>query len=332
MIDKDKGIEKKTMRDVFIEQIYHRMDENDNIFFLCADFGSPKLDDLKKKFKDRFINVGIAEQNLINVSTGLALEGYTVYAYAIAPFLTMRGYEQIRINLSLHAQLKDINVNLIGVGAGLSYDVSGPTHHCLEDISIMRTLPNIMIFSPSDWILAHKFVDYSIKIKRPKYIRFDGKPLSRIYGDIDNSILNNGFTELQKGKDICLVSTGYMTHIAIKVVDIFKDCDNKDYDNKIGIVDVFLLKPLNDDLLFETIKKYKYVITIEEAFINKGGLDSILSYILDKKNSNIELIRIGFKDKYVFDIGSRNYLHMLNNLDEESIVKIIKLLNKNSFK
>lgn len=329
MTNKDNDIEKKTMRDVFIEQINHRMCEDDNIFFLCADFGSPKLDDLKKKFKDRFINVGIAEQNLINVSTGLALEGYTVYVYAIAPFLTMRAYEQIRINLSLQSQLKDINVNLLGVGAGLSYDVSGPTHHCLEDISIMRTLPNIMIFSPSDWILTRKFVDYSIKIKKPKYIRLDGKPLSRIYEDIDDSMLKNGFIELKKGKDICLISTGYMTHTAIKVVDIFKDYyNNKDCDNKIGIVDVFLLKPLNDDLLFETIKEYKCAITIEEAFINKGGMDSVISNIIDKKNSNIELIRIGFKDKYVFDIGSRDYLHRLNNLDEDSIVETIKLLNK----
>ena len=88
------------MRDVFIENIFNLMHKDRNIFFLCADFGSPKLDNLRKKFSDRFINVGIAEQNLINVSTGLALEGFTVYAYAIAPFLTMRAYEQIRINLS----------------------------------------------------------------------------------------------------------------------------------------------------------------------------------------------------------------------------------------
>lgn len=319
MANKEKNIEKKTMRDVFIEQVYYRMHEDDNIFFLCADFGSPKLDNLKKKFKDRFINVGIAEQNLINVSTGLALEGYTVYAYAIAPFLTMRAYEQIRVNLSLHAQLKDININLIGVGAGLSYDVSGPTHHCLEDISIMRTLPNIVIFSPSDWTLVQKFVDYSIKVKKPKYIRFDGKPLPQIYKDIDDTTLENGFNELKKGKDICIISTGYMTHTAINVANSLNDID-------IGIIDIFLFRPLNIHLLFDTIKKYKSVITIEEAFINKGGLDSLISYILNGKNSNIKLKRMGFEDKYVFDIGGRDYLHRLNDLDENSIIKTIKTI------
>ncbi len=158
-------METKIMRDVFIEQVYHRMRDNKNIFFLCADFGSPKLDKLKEDFQDRFINVGIAEQNLINVSTGLALEGFTVYSYAIAPFLAMRAYEQIRINLSLHAQLREVNINLVGVGAGLSYDVSGPTHHCLEDITIMKVLPNLEVFSPSDWMLTQGFIDYSIRIK-----------------------------------------------------------------------------------------------------------------------------------------------------------------------
>lgn len=308
------------MRDVFIEEIYRRMHEDDNIIFLSADFGSPKIDDLKKDFKDRFINVGIAEQNLINVSTGLALEGYTVYAYAIAPFITMRAYEQIRINISLYSQLKDMNINIIGVGTGLSYDVTGPTHHCLEDISIMMTLPNITIFSPSDWVLSQKFVDYSIKIKRPKYIRFDGKFLPQIY-EKEDIMLEKGFYEIKKGKDVCLISTGYMTHKAIDMANTFSE----DSIN-IGIVDIFLLKPLNENLFFDTIKRYKWVITLEEAFINKGGLDSLISSILDRNDikNSIRLKRIGFKDKYIFDIGDRDYLHKLYGLDNDNIVKIIK--------
>ena len=139
------------MRDVIIEAIYSHMVSNDRIFFITADFGSPKLDYLKNTFRDRFINVGIAEQNLINISFGLALEEFIVFSYAIAPFITLRALEQIKINLSLHAQFRELNINLIGVGAGLSYDLSGPSHHCLSDISVMRNFPNISIFSPSDY-------------------------------------------------------------------------------------------------------------------------------------------------------------------------------------
>lgn len=309
----------KAMRDVFIEQIYNRMHEDNNIFFISADFGSPKLDQLREQFKDRFINVGIAEQNLINVSTGLALEGFTVYAYAIAPFLTMRAYEQIRVNVSLHAQLKEININLIGVGAGLSYDVSGPTHHCLEDISIMRTLPNVTVFSPSDWVLAEKFVDYSIKVKKPKYLRFDGKPLPQIHDHVEDGDLVNGFKELKRGDRICLVATGYMTHKAVRIANFLADRHVN-----IGVIDFFVLKPFNEELLFKLLNQYRGVITLEEAFINKGGLDSLVSSVLDRRNSYLRVKRMGFEDAYVFDMGSRDHLHKLNNLDEESIIKFIE--------
>lgn len=305
----------KTMRDVFIEQVYSRMREREDIFFLTADFGAPSLDKIREEFSDRFINVGIAEQNLINVATGLALEGYKVYAYAIAPFITMRAYEQIRSNLAISSQIRPVNVNLIGVGAGVSYVVSGPTHHCLEDIGIMRLLPNFIVFSPSDWRLAELFVDYSIDIKMPKYLRFDGKPLPAIYQDVKDVEIEKGFYEVIRGSEICLVSTGYMTHRAISVANELQG---------IGVIDVFLLKPVNSELLYNAIKEYKYVVTIEEALINSGGLDSLISKLLHDNQSNIKLKSLGINDKYVFDLGERNYLHRINKIDEVSIIRTIR--------
>lgn len=305
----------KTMRDALIEALYLKMLQNDRIFFLSADFGAPALDKLKKDFRSRFINVGIAEQNLINIATGLALENYIVYAYAIAPFLTMRAYEQIRLNLSVSAQIKPINVNLIGVGGGVSYDVAGPTHHCLEDIGIMRLLPNIMVFSPSDWKLTENLLDYSINKKMPKYFRLDGKPTPLIYDNINDLDLEKGFYELLKGEKICLVTTGYPTRTALKAAEKSPG---------IGIIDIFVLKPLDEKLLFEILKKYDYVITIEESFLNNGGLDGLISKILCENQSDIQLKNLGFRDRHIFNFGDRNYLHKLNNLDEESILETIK--------
>lgn len=309
----------KIMREVLIDGICHRMEEDKSLFFVSADFGSPKLDVLRERFRERFINVGIAEQNLISISAGLALEGFTVYAYAIAPFLTMRAYEQIRIDLALHAQLKEINVNLIGVGAGLSYDVSGPTHHCLEDITIMRALPNLALFSPSDWKLVEKFIDYSIRIKKPKYLRLDGKALPQIYDAIEDFEMMNGFKELVKGKRICLISTGYMTHSALRAAELLKE---KRF--SVGVIDLFMLKPLEEERLFETMSGYEQVITLEEAFIHKGGLDSLVANILTRNGSNVRLKRMGFEDAYVFDMGSREHLHKLNHLDVESIIQTVE--------
>ena len=129
------------MRDALLRRIHGAMEADQSIFFVSADFGSPVLDRIRADYPERFVNVGIAEQNLINVSAGLALEGYKVFAYAIAPFITMRCFEQIRVSLALLSEVRPMNVNLIGVGAGYSYVVSGPTHQCYEDITLMRGCP-----------------------------------------------------------------------------------------------------------------------------------------------------------------------------------------------
>lgn len=309
----------RTMRDALIDRVYKRMYDDDRIFFLSADMGAPSLDKLRGDFKDRFINVGIAEQNLINVATGLALEGFVVYAYAIAGFLTMRAYEQIRTNLALFSQQKAVNVNLIGVGTGVSYDLSGPSHHCLEDISIIRTLPNIVLCSPADWVTAEKFVDFSINTKKPKYVRLDSKPLPRIYDKNEVPDWEKGFCELVKGDDICIVSTGYMTHRALRIAN-----ELEEHKKNVGVVDIFLLNPMNEELLFNVLSKYRCVVTIEEGFISKGGLDSLISDILRRREANIKLKSFGFGDKYIFETGGRDFLSELSCFADRDIIKVIE--------
>jgi transketolase len=308
------------MRDIFIQGIFERMSDDPSLFFVAADFGSPRLDQLREKFSDRFINVGIAEQNLINVSSGLALEGYTVYAYAIAPFLTMRAYESIRNNISLIQQIRPLNINLVGVGAGLSYDVSGPTHHCLEDLSVMRTLPNIEVLSPSDCVMAEKLIDYSRKHKRPKYIRFDSKPVADIYEQNNCPAIEDSFKTLKKGSDVCLVTTGFMTHTGLKAVELLTQKGIN-----AGLVDLYSLRPLREDALRNELSSYKHVVTIEEGFITKAGMDSVINNLL--KETTIKTINLGFEDKHVFKMGNRAHLHKLHALDPEGITDtVINLL------
>jgi transketolase len=314
-------IEKKTMRDVFIERICNRMESDRSLFFLSADFGSPKLDKLRADHPDRFVNVGIAEQNLVNVATGLALEGYTVYAYAIAPFMIMRAYEQIRNNLSLLSHTHQVNVNLVGVGGGLSYDVSGPTHHSMEDISIIRTLPNMTVFSPSDWVLAEQFADHTIAAKTPKYLRFDGKPLPNIHDPASKIDLKKGFIELVRGEGVCIVSTGYMTRAALLAVErLAKE------GIKTGLIDVFLIKPLPEQQFLDAISGYQHIVTVEEGFAGKGGLDSLAASILNSRQSRQSLTGMGFGDAYVFEMGSRDSLHALSGIDEQGIAEKVRRL------
>ena len=314
------------MRDAFIKKLYEKMATDDSIFFVTADFGAPTLDKIRADFPNRFINVGIAEQNLINVSVGLALEGFKVYTYAIALFLTLRAYEQIRTSISMLTQIRDLNINLIGGGIGLSYDVVGPTHHCLEDSCIMNVLPNFTIFTPSDAVMAGEFVAYTLEHSGPKYIRLDGKPQPDLYIPENIIPFDDGFCEARKGlkddfmlQDVCIISSGYMTHLALKIAErLGKDGVST------GVIDQFFLKPFDEKKLLKILSRYKHIVTMDEAFINKGGLDSVIEHLCFSNRLFIGMTKFGFEDKYVFEVGDREHLYKVNNLDQDSIIKKIK--------
>jgi transketolase len=161
-------------------------------------------------------------------------------------------------------------------------------------------------------------VDQTLTTKGPKYIRFDGKALPALQDRIDAKEMNQGFRELAKGNKVCIVSTGFMTHRAVSVAAEIGD---------VGVIDLFMLKPFDHDRLMEAISGYKHIITIEEAFIGGGGLDSAIGALLSDARSIITLDRIGFNDRYVFDLGSRDYLHGLSRMDNAYIAERVRKLN-----
>jgi transketolase len=197
--------------------------------------------------------------------------------------------------------------------------MSGPSHHCLEDLAIVRTLPNMTLCSPSDWVTAGEFVDFAMKARNPKYIRLDGKPLPRIYEEDTLFQWDEGICECIEGDAICIVSTGYTTHLALKVAEKLRQKNDN-----IGIVDVFLLKPINEEAFFNILKKYQLILTIEEAFVKKGGLDSLVSSLLHRRNSNIKLRSLGFEETYIFASGSREFLSEQSHFSEGDIIKVIE--------
>ena len=309
------NFDKLVMRDVFLKNILQSMERNKDIFFVTADFGSPVLDDIRAKYLDRFLNVGIAEQNLINVSCGLALEGYRVFAYAIAPFITMRCYEQIRINLALLSNVRPINVTLIGVGSGYSYVVSGPTHQCYEDISIMRSLPNINIYSPSDSSQTDSVFHQVISQKGINYVRLDAQLLPVLSKVKSN--LNKGYRKLTGGNDALIISTGYCSHTAMEVSEYFSKINKS-----ITVIDLFDFRNFDERSLLAIIKKYKFIFSIEEGFVGRGGLDSIIFNLT--KNLDIKYLNFGVKPEYLFEIGSRREIHEKVGIGTKNIIKKIK--------
>ncbi len=306
------------MRDVFLERIWQEMSDNPIIFFVSADFGSPVLDKIREDFPDRFINVGIAEQNLINITAGLAIEGYTVFAYAIASFITMRCFEQIRVSLALLSEVRPMNVSLIGVGAGYSYVVSGPTHQCYEDITIMRALPNFQVLSPADHITASVLFDDCISSNGLKYLRFDAQILPVIYSENLPST-SDGFHIHQHGDKVCLIATGFMVHTAFKVA---REVANDGY--KLGVIDVFDLTNFSTEKLKTVLKSYSAIVSCEEGFSGRGGLDSMLFEFISESDLDIKTLSIGVKPGYSFELGSRDELHEKVGIGTQSILDKIR--------
>jgi transketolase len=296
------------------------MSDRDDLFFLSDDMGAPILDNIRAEFSDRFINVGIAEQNLINVASGLALEGYTVFAYGIAPFF-MRCYEQIRVNLAILGQARPQNVNMIAVGCGVSYDVSGPTHHCLEDLTLMRLLPNVELFSPCDPTGARAFIDWTLDTGGAKYIRLDGKPQTYVYPEKHCFDWQNGFSQLRVGDSgICLISTGFMTH---KALELAEDCARMG--TQVSVVDIFLLgSKFNQDAFADVVRSEQVIFTLEEGFIGKGGLDALVKSTVADAGFSIQMKHFGFQDEYLFKYGAREYLHRQHGFDQESLKKALQ--------
>ncbi len=180
----------------------------------------------------------------------------------------------------------------------------------------MRTLPNVEVFSPSDSFTVEKFVQYSANHNEPKYIRLDAKPLTNIYTDSDNLTIDNGFSEIKKGNSVCIISTGYMTHNALEIA---QELEQKNIN--VGLIDLFLLRNFDKESLIRILKKYSSIITYEEGFSGKGGLDSLISFLLNEFDIIKHFIPIGLNDKYNFELGDRDYLHEICNAGKSILLK-----------
>lgn len=291
------------MRDAFLERICQTMAHDERIFFVSADFGSPVLDRIRGQFPDRFVNVGIAEQNLINVSAGLAVEGFKVFAYAIAPFITMRCYEQIRVSLALLSEVRPLNVTLIGVGAGYSYVVSGPTHQCYEDLTLMRALPNIAVYSPADHVTTAALFDACLTNSGIKYMRLDAQVLPILYESTQPS-LTQGFHCHREGHAICLLATGFMVHTALRVAERLGA-----EGISVGVIDLFDITRFDADALARLLLSYDGLFTMEEGFRGRGGVDAMMFEFIARRKMNIRMLNCGVQGLYRFELGSRASLH-----------------------
>lgn len=286
------------MRKVFFQILEDIVRQNKDIFLLTGDLGVKFFQNFKNIDPKRFINVGVAEPNMIGIAAGLALSGKNVYCYSIIPFLTMRTFEQIRVDICYN----NLNVKLLGAGGGLVYGAEGVTHHAIEDIAIMRALPNMTVVAPGDAKEADALAKASIDFPGPLYIRFgrDSDPIIH-ERDIDFKI-GKGIT-VEVGKDICLMATGTMLSVAKSVCGILEK-----QGSKLTLISLHTIKPLDEELVKECAKSYQAIFTLEEHNII-GGLGSAVAEVLAEIKYGKIFKRIGIPDRYTFPIiGSPDYL------------------------
>jgi len=300
-------------RDSFWTELYNLARKDSNIVVVAADMGAPALDKFRKDLGGQFINSGIAEQSTVTTAAGLSMAGKKVFAYAIAPFITLRAYEQTKCVLAA----MNIPVTLVGVGSGFSYEDSGPTHHTIEDLSIMRILPNLTVHNASDHVMAASFARLSLTLKHPNYVRLDRLVQPTIYKSTDD--FSSGLFVLRKSKSAMIVATGNMVHNALGIADSLKKTGVD-----VGVIDLFTL-PIPKTVFLSAISGVKKIITMEEHTL-PGGLGSAVLEVLSDNGVSTPVKRIGlnFENHYCYQYGGRETMQKICGIDTEASMMQIK--------
>lgn len=274
------------------------VEAKDNTVVLAADVASAAgLAPFIEKYPDKFYNVGIAEQNMIAIASGLAKEGCNVFVVSFAPFVSSRVQEAVK-NLVGYMKL---NVKIIALSSGVSLGVQGNTHFCLDDLALMRTIPGMKILSPADCCEMAKCLEYLNQYQGMAYLRLtgiDGNP--GIYKD-DFEFVINQWTELREGDDVAILATGAVTSECVRAARALKK-DNV----SCAVYNICSIKPMNEGELLRICEKHKMIVTVEEHS-EIGGLGSAVGEVMHEKKLSSKLLRIGVRDEFLLS-GDYNYM------------------------
>ncbi len=290
---------------------------SDLMVLTCDVSTSAGLDRFRKTFPDKYLDIGIAEQNMIGVAAGLSSEGYNVITTTFAPFQTMRCCEQIKVNIGYMKQ----KVCMVGIGSGLALGTLGYTHCCIEDIGSLRSIPGIDIISPADSLETVKALEASVKSNNSTYIRLTGASNNPIIYDKDYEFKIGKSIELKKGKDVTIFCNG---SIANNCLEAAKILESKKISTK--VINMHTIKPIDKKAIDDSCDS-KLIVSVEEHNIFGGLGSSIAEYKATLKSSPKQLF-IGINDKYSKG-GSYKFLQEKHGLTYEKIVNEILKNYKN---
>jgi transketolase len=296
------------MRKAFIQTVMEMAGKDDRIVIIAPDIGFSVFEPFMNAFPGRFWNTGISEQNSMGLAAGLALSGYLPIVYSIIPFVTLRCYEQVKVDVAF----QKAHVTIVGVGGGLAYGPAGPTHHAIEDIAAMRVLPGMTIVCPGDPLEAAQLIRQAIELPGPCYVRLGrgGEPI--IHAPGDQVVLGRGF-ELISGTDGTLITTSNMLETGKRWVEELSTVGVK-----ASLISMHTVKPIDADLVRGIIRHGSPIATLEEHNII-GGLGSAVAEIIAESGISVPFRRFGINDVFVDAVGSQNYLRRACGLDRPDL-------------
>ncbi len=296
------------MRKALADTLSTLSEKDDRIIFLTGDLGFGVFDEFKNKFPEKYINVGVAESQMVSMSAGLAMEGYKPIVYSIASFLLRRAYEQIKISVCYH----NLPVIFIGAGGGFIYSSSGPTHHSQEDYLLMQSIPNMQIFSPGTPNELKEIFPQIIESKAPSYIRIGKFGEKNINSEEKTQIYK--IKTIVSGSKTAFVSNGDTLHVCLNTI------------SKLNLMNIYpslyhfpTIKPIKEDE-YKKFINYKNIIVVEDSFELGGISSNLLNYFFKIKN-NLNIVRKGPKDEFIYGNPTKEELRKVYGYDELSLEK-----------
>lgn len=291
------------MRVEFAQSVINAHDKNDKLVFITGDLGYMALEQVQEKYGERFINAGVAEQNMITVAAALAHEGFIPWAYSISPFVTLRPYEQIRNDVCLH----NLPVKLVGNGGGYGYGIMGATHHNIEDIGAMRILPNMKVYVPFTAADVEQAVEQMVADPSPNYLRLNmGAKVNYPVAPFAQ------WRKIKDGTRGVVVGTGPVTENIIN--SALAD------DLEVWVLSVFPITTLPAELI-SSINATQKLITIEEHAGECGLRETLAYHLLNSLTSNIKILALSANGYPSGRYGDQKFHQAENNLGGEGMVK-----------
>jgi Transketolase, C-terminal subunit len=309
------------MRNTFIDTLFDIAKRDKNVILMTGDLGFGVLTKFWETYPKQFINAGISEQNMTAMAAGMAFEGKTVFTYSIGNFPTLRCLEQIRNDVAYHRA----NVKIVAVGGGFAYGALGMSHHATEDIAIMRSLPELTVFTPCDPYETAAVTELAAQMDGPCYIRLGKGGEKHLHAFPVNVIIGKALP-LREGNDTAILVAGAIAEEALEAAEIL-------YEQGIScaVYSFPTVKPIDSETIRELAMKVDCIYTLEEHNI-VGGFGSAVAEVMAEQPTKAILNRIGLNDEFSSIVGSQKYLRKQYGMNADIIVGKINKQYKGDMK